>query len=496
MIVKKVVLALLDGVGIRYDSDGNAIKYSKMDNYNKLLDKYPNVRLEASGRKVGLQKGVPGTSEISHMSIGAGRIIKQNMMQMEDLFYKDNLLENEAYEKMIEYVNANDNSLHIMVLVSDSGIHSHIKFILKMIDNLHISKVDKVYFHAILDGKDNKTKSIELLNEINAKLKFYKIGSISTICGRYYAMDKSENYDRVKIYYDLLTMGKGSYSNNMNSILNLLYSKNYQDYNMPPIILDRKGIIKDNDALLSLNYRKDSSIELLKVLSDQSFNPFDMVKISNLKLFTIYNIKEVKNEIYFLENTKITNSLGAYISSLGLSQARIAETLKYANVNFYFDGCQDLKLENCDRFLIPSKKSSDITKNPEMATIPITKQAIKCMEKDYDFIVVNFAAPDVLANENDFEATKKGLEIMDLCLGKLYEVSQDNFYTMFIMGDHGNCEDFLKYGNTINPVPLIVTDEKVKLVNGDLTNVAPTILKYMDISIPKEMQNTDDLLSK
>ena len=494
--MKKVVLTILDGFGIRYDSDGNAIKYSKMNNYNKLLNTYPNCRLEASGRKVGLQKGVPGNSEIGHMSLGAGRIIKQNMMQMEDLFDKDVLLENDTYKKMVEYVDTKEVPLHIMALVSDSGIHSHIKFILKMLDVLHESSVLKVYFHAILDGKDNKETSLNLLNQINDKLKLYKMGSIASVCGRAYAMDKYKNYDKIKIYSDLLTKGSGVFTTDLKTTINEIYKKGYTDYDMPPILLDRNGIVKDGQALLSLNYRKDSIVEILQVLSDSSFNPFDKAKYNDLNVYTIYSIKEVKNNNYFLENTKINSPLGVYLSNLGLNQARIAETFKYSYVNFYFDGCQDLKLENCDRFLIPSKKLEEITSKPEMSSIPITKQALKCMENDYDFIIVNFAAPDMLAKTNDFEATKKGLEILDICLGKIFEVAQDNFYTMFILGDHGNCEDFLKSGNTINPVPFIITDNKVKIENGDLTNVAPTILKYMDISIPKEMKDTDDLFVK
>ena len=493
--MKKVLLTILDGMGINYNDDANALKYSNMKNYNKLINLYPNVRLDASGRKMGLQKGVIGNCEIGHMSLGAGRIIKQNLMQMEELFDYDTLVNNDSFNKMIEHVNSNEIPLHIMVLVSDSGIHSHISFVLKMIDILHECKVDKVYFHAILDGKETKNDIFKLLSQINSKLAFYKMGSITTVCGRLYAMDKNKEYNKIKIYSDLLTTGKGVYTNDLQVGLDKCYSKGYKNENMPPIILNRNGIIKDNGALLCLNYRKDSIVEILKVLSDPSFNPFEKVKLNNLNVYTIYNFKEVKNNTYFLDNTKIENPIGVYLSSLGLTQARVAESSKYVYVNFYFDGCQDLKLENCDRFLIPAKETDDVTKTPEMATIETTKQVLKCMERDYDFIVVNYGAGDILANTNDFDATKKGLEIMDLCLGKLYEFAQDNFYTMFILSDHGNCEDFLKSSNTLNPVSLIVTDDKIKLSNGCLTNVAPTILKYMDISIPKEMKDTDILIS-
>lgn len=495
MIVKKVLLTILDGIGINYNDDANALKHSNIKNYNKLLNMYPNARLDASERKIGLQKGVIGNCEIGHMTLGAGRIIKQNLMQMEELFDNEVLNNNDTFNDMIEYVNNNEIPLHIMVLVSDSGIHSHIKFVLKMIDILHENSIYKVYFHAILDGKESKTNAINLLLQINSKLKFYKMGTITTICGRIYAMDKNNDYNRIKIYTELLTNGKGVYSDNIKETLSDYYNKGFKNENMPPIILNRNGIIKDNSALLCLNYRKDSIVEILKVLSDASFSPFEKVKLTNLKIYTIYNIKEVKNNYYLLDNTKITNSIGVYLSNLGLTQARIAEISKYVYINFYFDGCQDLKLENCDRFLIPSKEVDDITKTPEMSTIETAKQVLRCMERDYDFIVVNFGAADILANTNDFDATKKALEIIDMCLGKIYEFAQDNFYTMFILSDHGNCENFLKSGNTLNPVSLIVTDDNIKLNNGCIVNVAPTILKYMDIAIPKEMSDTDILIS-
>ena len=493
--MKKVLLTIIDGFGISYESDGNAIKYSRMDNYNKLVDKYPNVRLEASGRKVGLQKGIAGNSEIGHMSIGAGRIIKQNMMQMEDLFDYENLSNNKTYNKMIDYINTNEKALHIVALLSDSGIHSHIKFILKMLDILHESNIVKVYFHAILDGKDTNTKAIDFLTQVNDKLRFHKMGTIATICGRMYAMDKNKDYDKTKVYYDLIAKGEGNYTNNLSNTINELYNEGNTDYDMPPIILDRKGIIKDNDVIVSLNYRKDSIIQILEMLSNSN-NNLEKSIFNDLKIYTIYNIKEIKNNNYFLDNTRIDSPIGVYLASLGLSQARIADVSKYVYVNYYFDGCHDLKLENCDRFLIQKKDEKDPVKAMDMTSIDLTKQTIKCMDNDYDFIVVNYSTPDLLANKNDFEGTKRALEVVDYCLGKLYEYAQDNFYTMFILSDHGNCEDFLKLGNTLNPVPLIVTDDKVNLTNGCLTNVAPTILKYMDISLPKEMQETEDLFVK
>lgn len=501
--MKKVLTIILDGFGIRSDINSNAIKLAKLPNFDMLINKYPHSLLEASGRAVGLEKGQMGNSEVGHLTIGAGRLIKQNFMQIEDMFKNDELKDNKCYLDMVSYVKEHDCPLHLMALCSDGGIHSHIKFILKMLDKLHEDQIDNVYVHAISDGRDTDTMvCLNYLTEIDAKLKEYKMGKIVSVCGRYYAMDRDKKWDRTKLYSDLITMGTGTYTNDIKKTVALCYSKNITDEFLPPILLDRQGLIKDGEALLWFNYRPDRAKQILQVLTDQTFNLYATIKLPNLKTYTIYDIPEAKRSKHLLEHVLVNNSLGVYISELGLTQARIAETEKYAHVTYFFDGGNDLKLPKCDRFLIPSPKVATYDMKPEMSAVEVTKQVMKCMEHDYDYILVNFANPDMVGHTGNMQATIKAVEVVDYCLGKIYDCAQDNFYTLFILGDHGNADFMIdKEGNpvtthSLSPVPFIISDEKVQVVDGNLTNVAPTILKYMDISIPTEMQGTEDLFVK
>ena len=493
-------MVILDGFGIRKEQMGNAIKNANMPNYNYIFDHYPHSELQASGRYVGLEKGQMGNSEVGHMSIGAGRLVKQNFMQIEDFFKNNEISTNTAYLNMINYVRENNKPLHIMALASDGGIHSHIKFILNMLDKLHEDNIKNVYIHAITDGRDTKVDvAYNYIKELEDKLVEYNMGHVVTVCGRYYAMDRDKKWNRTKLYSDMITLGKGVISNNIKETIDICYKKGITDEFLPPIILDRNHIIRDNDALLWFNYRPDRAKQILSVLTDVNFNEYDTVKLPNLKTYTIYKIEEAKNSMNLLNHIDVENSLGVYLSDLGLSQARIAETEKYAHVTYFFDGGKELKLPNCDRFLIPSLKVPTYDMEPGMSAVDITKQAIKCLNKDYDFILMNFANPDMVGHTGNYDATIKALEVVDDCLGKLYKECQDNFYTMFILADHGNSDYMIDNdGNIItthstNPVPFIITDTKVNVVNGSITQVAPTVLKYMDIKVPKEMEETKDL---
>ena len=501
--MKKVITIILDGFGVREESKGNAIKNASMPNYRTLLSTYPHSKLEASGRAVGLEKGQMGNSEVGHMTIGAGRLIKQNFMQIEDAFADDEFKDNVAFNDLVNYVKDNDVPIHLMALCSDGGIHSHIKFILKMIDILHQEHVTNVYVHAITDGRDTATNvAYSYLKEINDKLTEYNMGKIVSICGRYYAMDRDKKWERTKFYSDLVTTGKGVLVNDIEASINSCYSKGVTDEFLPPLIVDRDKIIKNGDALLWFNYRPDRAKQIMQVLTDLSFNIYETIKLPNLKVYTIYDIPEAQRSRHLLEHINVTNPLGVYLANLGMSQARIAETEKYAHVTYFFDGGVDLKLDNCDRFLIPSPKVATYDMQPEMSAMDVTKRVINCLDKGYDYILVNFANPDMVGHTGNYEATIKALETVDFCLGKIYQASKENYYTMFILGDHGNADLMVDSNNkpvtthSLYPVPFIITDESVKVVDGNLTQVAPTILKYMDIAVPKEMANTEDLFFK
>ncbi len=499
--MKKVLLAVLDGFGIRDEKSGNAILNADTPNFDKLWKNYPHSLLNASGEYVGLEKGQMGNSEIGHLSIGAGRLIKQNVAQINDMFNDKSLKNNSAYNDLIDYVTSNDKILHIMALISDGGIHSHIKFVLKMIDNLYNDGVKEIYVHAITDGRDTDTHvAYKYIKQVEDKLCDYNIGHVVSICGRYYAMDRDKKWERTKYYSDMVTRGIAVQADNLEYAINLCYKKGVTDEFLPPIMINKKMTIKDEDALLWFNYRPDRAKQILNVLTDVDFKEYNSVKLPNLKVYTIYKIDEAINSKHLLDHIDVINPFGEYISTLGLSQARIAETEKYAHVTYFFDGGRELDLENCDRFLIPSPKVATYDLKPEMSSNEITKQVIKCLNNDYDFILVNFACPDMVGHTGNYDATIKAIEAVDNCLGEIMESVEENLYTMFITGDHGNADYMIDDNNKMvtthstNPVPFITTDKKLKLLNGNITSIAPTILKYMDIRIPDEMKESDLLI--
>ncbi len=504
--MKKVITVILDGVGMRDEVHGNAVKQASMSNFIKLWNKYPHSLLKASESSVGLLKGQFGNSEVGHLTIGAGRMTKQKVTIIEELFQDNRLKNNIVYNEMINYVKNNSKHLHLMMLTSDGGVHSRLKFLLDMLEQLKSDGVTNVLIHVITDGRDTKEKvAYEYIRQVEEKIKELGIGRIVSMCGRYYAMDRDKNYQRTKLYYDLVTRNSGNYSNNIQVALQACYEKNITDEFIPPFAFERGTVIRDGDALLWLNYRTDRAKQILKALKDSSFKEFETLNMNNLRLYTLYKVDEKSEgleEKNMLEDLVVTNPLGEYISKLGLTQARIAETEKYAHVTYFFDGGRELDLEGCDRFLVPSPKVATYDLKPEMSAVDITKQAIKCMEKDYDFILINYANGDMVGHTGNLKATIKALEAVDICLGKLYEKAEENFYDMVILADHGNADIMLDENDepvtthTLSQVPFIITDTKLELANGDLTMVAPTILKYMDIALPKEMKETEDLFTE
>lgn len=500
--MKKVLTIILDGFGLRNTVKGNAVKLAKMPNFTEIWNKYPHSQLLASERAVGLEKGQMGNSEVGHTTIGAGRLIKQNFMEITDWFSKKEILKNQTFQEMINYAKENDKPIHMLGLLSDGGIHSHIKFNLSMLDYLHEAGVKKVYVHAITDGRDTATTvSCNYIDETNAKLKEYGYHEVASVCGRYYAMDRDKKWDRTKLYSDMLTNGAGAKVKDIKEAINFCYKKNVTDEFLPPIILDDVPSIQDGDIVLWMNYRPDRAKQILRVLTDYKFSEYETKKFNDLKVYTIYPIEEAKNSKHFLDNQDIKNSLGVYLADLGMKQARIAETEKYAHVTYFFDGGKEYKLANCDRFLIPSPKVATYDLQPEMSCQEVTKTCLSCMEKDYDFILMNYANPDMVGHTGNLEAAIKALEAIDGCLGRLLAKANETDYTLFILADHGNCDYMLDENNNVVtthslfPVPFIVTDENLKLKNGDLTMVAPTILEYMDIAVPKEMKETKTLIA-
>lgn len=499
--MKKVIMLILDGFGINESVYGNAIRQSNMPNYNELFNEYPHSVLQASGEYVGLPDDQFGNSEVGHLTIGAGRRLKQDITLCNEVLGSTLIEKNEEMLKLVERVKSKNGVLHLMGLVSDGGVHSDITYMKNLLGHLKAMGIKKVKFHVITDGRDTGVKtSISYIEDLESALKENGIGNIATICGRYYAMDRDNKWERTKLYSDMLLNGKGVQIKNYKTAIEACYKRDVTDEFLPPIIIDADAALKEGDSLLWLNYRGDRARQILTVLKDPDFAEYPVKKLDDLEVVTLVDVPNTVELPHLMDNNSEVYSMGCYLSDLGLHQARIAETEKFAHVTFFFNGGDKTKLKGCDNFLIPSPKVATYDLTPPMSVREVTKQTIKCIEKDYDFILVNFANPDMLGHTGNIEAAKEGLEVVDECLGKIITAVDDNFYKLIVTADHGNCDEMLTSDGEVitthstNPVPFIIRDTHVNLKHkGDLTQIAPTILKYMDIAIPKDMQESSTL---
>ena len=501
--MKKILTIILDGFGLSEESHGNALMEADPKNFYELWKKYPHSTLAASEEAIGLLPGQFGNSEVGHMTIGAGRKLVQDIDRMHN-FLDELIDENEKYKNMIEHIKENNSRVHIMGLFSDGLVHSDIEHFFKLYNHLINSDIKEIYFHVITDGRDTSiTSAYKYIKRLEDKLAETKIGKIATICGRYTAMDRDNKLDRTKYYYDLVALGKGLKTNDIKKVLEKSYQKKVTDEFLPPILVEPEGIIKDNDILIWMNYRTDRAKQIIDCFVNPKYDKFPVKKYNNLQVYSFVTIDKKIPTITFLENKKIENPLGIYLSKLGLTQARIAETEKYAHVTYFFDGEYNGNLENCNKYLIPSLKIKTYDLDPRMSAVDVTKRTIFCMQKDVDFILVNFANPDMVGHTGNLDAAVKAVITVDMCLGKLIEEAENNFYKVIITADHGNVDKMLDENDNIvtthttAKVPFIITDNNIKLEEtGDLTNIAPTILEYMDITIPKEMKESKSLLIK
>ena len=496
--MKKILTLIFDGFGMREDVNGNAIKAAKMHTFEEFWNNNPHTTLFASEERVGLLPKQLGNSEIGHMTIGAGHLIKSPILLINDFFNDPTV--SEAFNELCKDPN---RKVHIMGLCSDGKIHSNIDHFIQMYELLVKKGFKKIYFHVITDGRDTKIDvAYNYISMIEDAIKKYNIGKIATICGRYYAMDRDTNYDRTKLYYDLVTRGSGKQVLNIKEALQSYYNRQITDEFMKPILADYEGLIRDNDILIWMNYRTDRAKQILRSFVDKKFDGFPVYSFENLDVYSVLEVdKNIKTKVIVGEN-KVENPLGIYLSKLNLKQARVAESEKFPHVTYFFDGQYNGKIENCDKFNIPSPEVATFDLKPEMSAIGVTKKIIECMEKDYDFIFANMANPDMVGHTGNMEAATKACMAVDVCLNKILEAAAENFYTVILTADHGNCDTMYNEDGSIctthslEKVPFIINDAKVKLKeNGDLTNIAPTILDYMDISIPTQM-TADSLLIK
>ena len=497
--MKKIVTIIFDGFGMRDEEKGNAVKAADMVNFNKFWNKYPHALLDASEEKVGLSKGQFGNSEVGHMTIGAGRLVKQNETIVNELLAS--IEENEVFKDLIK---ENGKRIHLMGLCSDGNVHAGIDDFINLYNALIKNGFTKIYFHLITDGRDtNPMSAYKYIKMIEDEINKNNIGAIATICGRYYAMDRDDNYKRTNLYYDLVTRAKGTAIKNIEKALNSCYKIKETDEFIRPLLIDEEGKIKNGDILIWMNYRADRSKQILSALTDPDYSNFNTLKMDNLKVYSFFPVDKNINTISFLEKPIIKNPLGLYLSELDFTQARIAESEKFPHVTYFFDGGYKGKINKCNTFEIPSPNVKTYDLMPEMSAIPVTKKVIECMMQDYDFILVNFANPDMVGHTGNFIAASKACMAVDLCLSKIVEKAEENFYKVILLADHGNADIMIDENDqpvtthTLSKVPFILMDENVKLKDeGDLTMVAPTILEYMEIALPEEMKETESLIIK
>lgn len=493
--MKKVLLCILDGVGLSKNSVKNAFRDANTPNLDNLFKKYPNSKLEASGNDVGLPLNQMGNSEVGHSNIGAGRVVYQSLEFINNKIENKEFFENKELTNTIDYAKKNKTNLHLMGLLSDGGIHSNIFHLFSILDICKQKNFTNVYIHIFTDGRDTKVDSaLNYIKMLNDKLNNLGFGKIVSVCGRFYAMDRDNRYDRVKLFYDAVVEANAINYEKIEDAISANYFNNITDEFIVPSIIDGGRKIEDNDSIIIFNFRPDRLREILETLKDNKFKGFKTRKINNLKITTLMPVLDNKYSNSCFRLPDIDNSLGMYLSKQGYSQLRIAETEKYAHVTYFFDGGKDLKLKKTKKILIPSPKVKTYDLKPEMSCYKITDTLIKEVNKHkYDLVVLNYANGDMVGHTGSYEASIKAMEAVDFCVGRLIDKIDLNLYTIIITADHGNCEVMensdgsINTNHTTNKVPFIVLDTNIKLIDGKLSNIAPTILDIMGLEKPKEM---------
>ena len=503
--MKPVVLCILDGCGIRESSDGNAFKNASTPTLDKLFKEYPHSILEASGPAVGLPEGQMGTSEVGHMNLGSGRIALQPLQAITESIENKTILKNEKILEVLNHVKNNKSNLHLFGLLSDGGVHSHINHLLALLEMCKENCVFNVYIDVCLDGRDTYEKSaLKYLEILENKMKELGIGKISTISGRYYAMDRDNNFDRLKLAYDAIVYGKGKKYNNYKELIEENYNNEiYDEFVIPGII--NKCPLNDNDGIITFNFRKDRIREMFTLLSNPSEyeseakeKGLEIKHFNNLKTLTMFPVTNQVLSPHAFNDLDLKNILVDYLHDNNISQLRIAETEKYPHVTFFFDGGKEIEYDDMKKILIPSPKVATYDLKPEMSVYEVTDNFLKEVG-NYDVTIMNLANGDMVGHTGVYEAAKQAVEHMDKCLEKIYKkVVEELDGILIIIADHGNCDMMWDEfhnpvtSHTTNPVPCIITKKGITLKDGKLADIAPTMLKLLGLKVPEEM--TGDIL--
>ena len=496
---KPLVLCILDGCGLREETDGNAFKNANKPTFNRLEKEFPICVLQASGPYVGLPEGQMGTSEVGHMNLGSGRIALQPLEAINGSIESGEFFDNKEILDVINHVKSNNSNLHIFGLLSDGGVHSHINHVFALLDMCKKNGVSNVYFDICLDGRDTYEKSaLSYLDKLNDKMNELGIGKINTISGRYYGMDRDNNFDRLKLSYDAIVYGEGPRYSSYKELIDENYNKEVYDEFVIPGIIDSNPL-NDNDGIIAFNFRKDRLREMFTLFSNPDAyekqaneKNLEVKHFNNLKVLTMYPVTETVTCPHAFNDLDLKNILVDYLHNLGLSQLRIAETEKYPHVTFFFDGGREVEYDDMKKILIPSPKVATYDLKPEMSVYEVTDNFLKEVG-NYDVTIMNLANGDMVGHTGVYEAAVSAVEHMDKCLTKIYDKVSELGGVLIIIADHGNCDVMWDENHkpvtshTTNPVRCIITKEGLELNDGKLADIAPTMLELLGVPIPEEM---------
>lgn len=503
---KPVVLCIMDGFGKNPSDYGNAIAAAKTPNLDKLMAEFPMTYIGASGMDVGLPDGQMGNSEVGHTNIGAGRVVYQELTRITKSIEDGDFLENEALRNAVQSAIDNGTSLHLMGLMSNGGVHSHNSHVWAIVELAKKMGLSKVYLHCIMDGRDvPPTSGKDFVAEAEQKLKEIGVGKIATVVGRFYAMDRDNRWERVSRAYNAFVKGEGIKTNDPVKAIEESYQKvdadgkNVTDeFIEPTVCLENEGRIGKNDSIVFFNFRPDRAREITRTFVDPDFNGFEREYFPVTYVCMTQYDATMPNVSVAFKPQSLKNTMGEYLSSLGLKQLRIAETEKYAHVTFFFNGGVEAQYEGEDRILVNSPKVSTYDLKPEMSAYEVSEKVNAAVRSGkYDVVILNFANCDMVGHTGVFDAAVKAVEAVDTCVGTLYEAVHEMGGALLITADHGNADKMYEEdgspftAHTTNPVPFIVADYPCTLrEGGKLCDIAPTMLKIMGIAQPEEMNGT------
>lgn len=508
-------LIILDGFGVSQAHEGNAIWEAHPNFYNKLLEEYPHTTIHASGLDVGLPEGQMGNSEVGHLNMGAGRVVYQELTRISKEIKDGLFFEKEELILAIENAKKNNTKLHLMGLVSDGGVHSHMDHIYALIELAKKRGLQEVYVHCFMDGRDVPPASAkQYIVALENKMRIIGIGKIATVMGRYYAMDRDQRWERVVKAYDAIVLGEGDYADSALAAVDQSYNQNITDEFIKPTIIMKGGtptaIVSENDSIIFFNFRPDRSREITRTFIEPNFSNF-IRKSGYIPVFyvsmTQYDLT-FTNVMFAYKPQSLKNTFGEYISRKGLKQLRIAETEKYAHVTFFFNGGVEFPNEGEERVLIPSPKVATYDLQPEMSAYLVADEAVRRVESGtYDVMVLNFANPDMVGHTGIEAAAVDAIQTVDACVEKVVNAILKNGGRAIITADHGNAEQMIDYStkkpftaHTTNNVPFVLVDPERKMValrqDGRLADIAPTLLAILGLEKPVEMTGQSMMIKR